>query len=719
MALVALAAAVPGGAAPGGVSAPPPQPPRSPQEPGDARLHRPVHYDDLRALRSFFERVDVSSVAADLPVPRAATSRAMGAVLAGLPADWGAPFAFVQGAVRYVPYSGSVRGAEGALESGAGNALDQALLLRGLMDARGIRTRLARGRLDWSDAARLVLGTSSPAAPQPDDPWPRWLETAADHWWVQAERDDSWVDLDPSFSDSAIGTAVGRDPRPYDAPPDELVATLRVELVRGALVLAEAALTAPEAVGHGVALRFAAKSREAFDLWGRVEGQIRAQASWMARVARAFGAGAGPQPVTRPTAETLDGVSSGPANPDGPRLQVPPRRPRPSVVQRLFLDPDAGPWMARLQLPGRVLEAGPFERSDLDAIAVRLRVTAPQAPEHVMEVPWGGGAEGRLAVLVAAGTVADERLAGHARAMYAAVNRIASAEQGARVDMRPPIDYGSAADELGAAARSEWEAFAATVPETLAWVLLRGVDGVSDRSSAARVVRPGLRFAAVRWRPPADAADGALELQLSDSVTVGQLTGEASLGALRAAYGLLQSAVISQVLNRLTERAPETAFDITLRAVGTAERLLVLRPAAALPDGWPVATRAGAAEDLRAGYAVVAPASFGNGGAGWWSVAVADGETTGWVPGPQAPLHGRVTLGTVGRHDDLEALLASLPALHRALRWLAELRGSGPTSLTSVPQAACASAMVAAEVMAATVPPDWPRPDVPALCGAG
>jgi transglutaminase-like putative cysteine protease len=153
-----------------------------------------VHYDDLRALRSFFERVDVSSVAEGLSRPTSSTPLTMDSVLGRLPADWEAPFSFVQGAISYVPYGGSVRGARGTLEAGSGNGIDQALLLTSLLEARGVSARLVRGRLEWADAARLTVGTSSPPAPQGDDPWPRWLEGAADHWWVQARREDVWID---------------------------------------------------------------------------------------------------------------------------------------------------------------------------------------------------------------------------------------------------------------------------------------------------------------------------------------------------------------------------------------------------------------------------------------------------------------------------------------------------------------------------------------------
>ena len=209
-----------------------------------------------------------------------------------------------------------------------------------------------------------------------------------------------------------------------------------------------------------------------------------------------------------------------------------------------------------------------------------------------------------------------------------------------------------------------------------------------------------------------------MEVRLRDPVTVGLLQGEVTTSSLRAANGILQSAVVSQVLNRVAENAPETAFDATLRAIGTGRDLSAFADAESLPLAWPQLVRAEASTGLRAGYAVLAPETFDEGVAGWWNVGIFDGETLGWIPGPQAALHGRVDIDAPATMEDLESLLASLPSLHRALRWLADVPGSGGMSLATVPAAACGSAAVAAEEMAASVPAAWPRPDVAALCGS-
>ncbi len=662
-----------------------------------AELARPLHFDDLRTLRTFFERVDVSRVADGVAPPRASESLAMAAVLERMSSAWDAPFAFVQGVVRYVPYSGSVRGVHGTLESGAGNAVDQALLLQSLLAARGVPARLVRGRLQWGDAARLAVGSRSPAAPRSDDPWPRWLEGAADHWWVQGQHEGEWVDLDPSFADTAVGEAVGSSPVTHATLPEVWTTTVHIELLRGDLPVAEAVLPAGSIVGQIVALSFTAQSEAAVALWQATETVVRRQAQELRALGRGIGWLPGPAVVVR----------------------APARAGRPSAFQRILFDAAVGPWEARLELPGRTLTAGPFELADLDSLLLRITVDAPLVPPQVFEVAWSGGPGGRLAIVVAAGMVSDGRLVTEAQPMFRSLNRLANAEQRARDGMRPPTAYRAASETLAGAARAEWEEFERAAPVALAWALLRGVDRVSNQSPAARVIRQGLRLAAVRWRPPDAARAGTLEVLMVDPFTVGQIVVPVSAASLRAANGLLQSAVFSQILNRLTDRAPETAFDITLRAIGTGRDLVVYGGADGIPATWPLAARAKALGELRAGYFVLAPASFGAGGAGWWKVSVADGETLGWVAGAQTALQGRVELGVPGRLDELEPLLASLPALHRALRWLANLSGSGGTALVSVPEAACASAAVAAEIMSSSVPAAWPRPEVLVLCGSG
>ena len=690
-------------------------------------LVRPIHFDELRTLRAFFERVDVSGVAKDLARPVVGKEYSISGTAADLPPEWESPFLFVQGAIEYVPYDGSVRGARGALESGGGNALDQALLLAALLEARGGETRLARGRLKWSQAALLVMGTSTPKAPEVGDPWPRWLEGAADHWWIQARRNGEWVDLDPSF----VGTAVGESMVPpsewHGQLPSELETRVQLELRHGDLIVMEVELPAAQAVGETVLLGFTSRSRDAVKLWELSETLVTRELQELKRIGVRLGllphlhhtpgasnrlTSPGPiESVSRPLGPLFD---TEPANLEP---SLPPRPHRSAAFQRIFLDPESGPWIARLAVSGRVLEAGPFEGAGLDSLSIRITVLAPRVPAQVMEVPWGGGSEGSLALVIGAGRVSDERLAAGGRLLHAGLNRLAGLEQMARSNMLPPISYFDAVETLEVAARSGWDVFKQEVPGALAWALLHGMDRVSDESPAARVVRQGLRLATVRWRPPGDAYPGSLEVIVDDPVTIGQLSGLASAAALRAANGLVQSAVLSQMLNRLVERAPETAFDVTLRAIGMGQALAVFGAENQLPNAWPAAVRAEATLGLRAGYSVMAPRTFTDEHSGWWHVGVFDGEMVGWVPGVQKALQGRVDVGSVGLLVNLDRLLASLAPLHQATRWLIDLSGRGPMALASVPSAACGSAAVAADVLATTLLSPFPYPDVLSLCG--
>ncbi len=75
--------------------------------------------------------------------------------------------AHVRERIRYEPYAGLLRGADGTLMSGAGNALDQAVLLAGLLNAAGYDARIALGRLDEADARALIRQATLAPMPRP------------------------------------------------------------------------------------------------------------------------------------------------------------------------------------------------------------------------------------------------------------------------------------------------------------------------------------------------------------------------------------------------------------------------------------------------------------------------------------------------------------------------------------------------------------------------
>lgn len=63
---------------------------------------------------------------------------------------------WVTGSIRFEAYAGLLRGSRGTLISGAGNALDQSVLLAQMLRDAGYDARIARGRLDDGDTRRLM-----------------------------------------------------------------------------------------------------------------------------------------------------------------------------------------------------------------------------------------------------------------------------------------------------------------------------------------------------------------------------------------------------------------------------------------------------------------------------------------------------------------------------------------------------------------------------------
>ncbi|CAN5802382.1 hypothetical protein BH23DEI1_BH23DEI1_13020 [soil metagenome] len=76
---------------------------------------------------------------------------------------------FVRDEIAFEGYAGLLRGAQGTLVDGAGNALDQALLLALLLGDAGYDVRIAQGRLTRDQAEVLVRSMGTRFAVGPDD----------------------------------------------------------------------------------------------------------------------------------------------------------------------------------------------------------------------------------------------------------------------------------------------------------------------------------------------------------------------------------------------------------------------------------------------------------------------------------------------------------------------------------------------------------------------
>lgn len=188
--------------------------------------------------------------------------------------DADATFAFVRDQLGTEAYAGVMRGPSGTLMNRAGSPADKALLLASLLSAKRIPVRFVHSTLTDADVSTIVdavlaakpAQTQAPTAPeqltaqirsmlsqalaqaQPvkqdllgrlaasgaqlaaDDSALRaaWTLNLRDHWWVQAQENGAWVDLDPTLANASAGTHMGPAPvdDPVNALPDSLYTTI-------------------------------------------------------------------------------------------------------------------------------------------------------------------------------------------------------------------------------------------------------------------------------------------------------------------------------------------------------------------------------------------------------------------------------------------------------------------------------------------------------------
>jgi len=104
----------------------------------------------------------IDNLTAALERTRADLNRASfepSALVDSLDFDADAAIGYVRDSIVYQPYQGALRGVDGTLRAGAGNSLDQAMLLANLLKSAGLDARIVRGRLSEPDALRLLRGT--------------------------------------------------------------------------------------------------------------------------------------------------------------------------------------------------------------------------------------------------------------------------------------------------------------------------------------------------------------------------------------------------------------------------------------------------------------------------------------------------------------------------------------------------------------------------------
>lgn len=216
-------------------------------------------------------------------------------------------FAFVRERVRFEPYRGVLRGAEGALGARAGNAWDRSLLLKRLLEDMGFDVRLVAGTLDDQARRRLTENALSAGRAGEDlsplsalvglSPELRermtsrarrdyaWLSggiaevsspagvrsasVSARHVWVQVKLDGEWMDMDSSFPDAETGQAFAQAESFMSEAPQAEVQFVKVSVIaetlsRGSLneqTLLTQAFEAPGLPERRLFLSFAPRNR--------------------------------------------------------------------------------------------------------------------------------------------------------------------------------------------------------------------------------------------------------------------------------------------------------------------------------------------------------------------------------------------------------------------------------------------------------------------------
>lgn len=212
-----------------------------------------------------------------LPVPRTFDLKHVDPAnfAAALGNDPGRIFNYLRDEIAYEVYTGCLRGPRGTLLAMAGNSVDRASLLASMLQHAGQGVRFAQGMLPEAQARELVSSMwaqrSQPAPvqagsqPSPavkaavdglvsgvnrDYPLIRdrlrqenatitsqsaptldsLVKEAQDHYWVQWLKGGTWVDLDPSFTDSSQGIRYATIAGTSEALPNALFHQVEIRI---------------------------------------------------------------------------------------------------------------------------------------------------------------------------------------------------------------------------------------------------------------------------------------------------------------------------------------------------------------------------------------------------------------------------------------------------------------------------------------------------------
>jgi len=155
--------------------------------------------------------------------------------------DWQKAFAYVRDRVRFEPSLHFLKSSQGVLWGRRGNSKEQALCLADILESLGEKVRLVSGRLDREMAASLVkslfpgnemrnftfaedVPISQPSADE------TLLSNIRDHYWIQIQKDDKWLDLDPVFPDAVQGQGFAKVEKTYPAQNEDFFPKMMISL---------------------------------------------------------------------------------------------------------------------------------------------------------------------------------------------------------------------------------------------------------------------------------------------------------------------------------------------------------------------------------------------------------------------------------------------------------------------------------------------------------
>ena len=619
-------------------------------------------------------------------------------VLAAAGAGLDRIFTAVATGIHYEPYRGILRGAEGTLEAGRGNAADQSLLLTSLLREAGYQARLVRGSLEGDNITVLLRGMYPPGVPEltvaPEhEPFhpaqdPELRSIARDHLWVEVFQGDNWLPLDPSFPRAIPGEAYAIADERFERPPSELFQHVRITVREDTKESASREL----GVIEGTVAEFGARpvALVMHSIPQAASGEVARPTS----PAGHFGGLGG----------ALGGARAAPAEPDSTD--------EPETVgvriRRYVLDDDQ-----RHEIGGTLLVTE--ERGDLiEREWVEITLTAPGARPKIIErtlypgdlaAAAGGPPENRTFVInVLPGPLTSERVHAEAAARAAALDLPAMA---ATLERLAGAD-GDATDAAALEIARLGEAAGLAAGRLVALRFAAESDALSHKLARTYGLTPA-------WARPrllitsfetAERADGELHSTVSLDLRVNVLEAypypgapAATAGLFRLARSIQDTVLEGEIVARATGYgAPVNVFPLMARAHADEVPVRVITAANAAATrslrGLPARCGAQIQRALDAGRHVIIPeravALAGTDRWGWWELDPHTGDVVGVMESGQnqGMVEYKLSLERVGLNDKtgfvMGAIVGSTATLWTVAGLILEYGGTTPEMMAAV-----------------------------------